>query len=349
MPLMKEAGEEAAGAGGADPVITADDDDDGVQDIVDLAGALGLEAPPFAEAKKDGKVGKDAESGAGQNEETDETGESESGESESDNLEDEGDEDGKGKLPPEVQEAVDRRIGKEVGKRKEAEEALAQATSREEALTKNLEQLRGQLAQADAAAAKAAGLPEIFLADDVKTLDAREAQIREFRAWAKQHEESGYFENPDQDEPTFTAEAIRARREELEDELLEIPKARMQLEMRQRYDEVIKRDYPELLDDKSDEFKVMVNALRVVPQLRLIPSFKVLIGDMIAGQRLRESKGKSATNKPKKAPVMDRKPGATPSKSEMTKVKPTKNYAAAVKGASGDVDSVAKALELMEV
>ena len=234
-------------------------------------------------------------------EEDDEDGVSEEGEDDEAEESDTDDEESEGKLDKKLQEKIDKRIGKEVAKRKTAEEKLTATKTERDKLSEELSDLRLSIN------AGSSGLHPMFLVDSENDIDKRESEIMAFRAWARKNKH-GYEGDGTPQDPSYSAEQIEDRLEQLEDERQVIlPRARKIVAERAKMDSHVKTLYPDLLDPGSDDSQIMQAILRQVPGLKRLPNVKVVIGDMLAGERLRKKSKKKAksgtsTEKAPKAP-----------------------------------------------
>ena len=228
----------------------------------------------------------------------------EEGEDESDDESDSEDQESEGKLPAKLQEKIDKRIGKEVAKRKVAEERLEAASEERKALSEQLSDLQASLSVG------VQGVHPMFLVDSESEIDNRENEIMRFRSWARKNKH-GYDGSGTPEDPSYTAEEIETRLEQLEDERQVIlPRARKIVAARAKNDSHVKTLYPELLDRSSDEFQVMQSFLRQVPGVKRLANVKILIGDMLAGERIRtKTNRKAKTGKSaEKAPAAPKVP-----------------------------------------
>jgi hypothetical protein len=272
-------------------------DNDEVEVIDDADGEQGADEAGLVKATEKGageKADKTAEPEAGDAGDQ----ECEDGEAEPDREGEDGDakagERKKGEksdLPPEIQRKIDARIEKEIGKRKDLQDQL----DRSEARIRELEELAEEQAAAGGGRAKRglSGLSE-------RELARRESELREFVEWA----DDALDEMGTDAEATvevsgkeYTRADIKARRREMRHELEEsIPAARQANQERAKVREtIVKEAYPDLLDPKSEAAITMRQAARMFPDLAGHPQFEVMIGDMLAGARLREEKTSAKT------------------------------------------------------
>jgi hypothetical protein len=195
------------------------------------------------------------------------------------------------KLSPEIQAVLDKRIGKEVAKRKALEDQVAAEQAAKAAAETERDELRARL---DTAGVKpVTGKPELFASPEA--LDAREAKVWELLEFARQHSDG--FDGDDKNGiPAYTAEQMREAATRYERELFrEIPQAKTVLARRAQFDAAVTAvEYPALLDPKSADARIAERFLAKFPQLRMEPDCMVLIGDMLAGERARAAKAAGA-------------------------------------------------------
>ena len=215
--------------------------------------------------------------------------------------------------PKDVQAAFDRRIGKLVGKRNDAERVAQEATARAEAAEARSEQL--DINQA----AQQFNLPEVFLTEDAKDIQKREQELIGFLDFAERHMVSGYFKTDTEsgEEIEVSPEELRAAHTRRQRELLTvIPRAKQILQARGQADTLARASYPQLFKKTSEEYSLMQALLTQAPYLRMFPNYRLLVGDMIEGQRARSEKAKAPKAKakiPPKAPRVQPKRNASAS------------------------------------
>jgi hypothetical protein len=210
----------------------------------------------------------------------------------------------KGKLPPEVQEKIDKRIGKEVHRRKETEELLEAERTLTKELTAKVSELEEQGRQAPAGGSGA--INPLLMADSEAELDKREDFLWQAEEWCEEnidgHEGDGSKENPSYTSAEIRRRLLTIRRERERD----LPRARETIKRRAAFDAVTRESYPELADPRSE---LSVDASRLLaraPGLRAIPEYRLLLGDLLAGRKAREEKKtpprKTAMKSPPPAP-----------------------------------------------
>jgi hypothetical protein len=259
-----------------------------------------------AAAESDDSKAEDGEDAAGES--TDSTKDEKVEDDDEDDDEDEKNEDGK--LPPKTQAAIDKRIGKEVGKRKALEDQLQSLGTRNDELQEEVSKLREETKGMTAGVAAAQGMHPLFMAENEADLDERAEKIMEFRQWARKHKD-GVEASEDGKTPGWTAEQIAERLDELEREReLVIPKVRETLRKRAAVDAEANEVYPELFDRKSAANQVRGEILRAMPILRRYPNMNLIIGDMMMGQHYRNElkKSRSANTQSGGAGAAQRKP-----------------------------------------
>lgn len=222
---------------------------------------------------------------------------------------DEGDEDegtGTGKtarekLSPEVQAILDKRIGKEVAKRKTLEDQVEAERSAKTAAEAERDELRARLETA--AVQPAVGPAELYAS--AKAVEEREERVWNLLEFARKHAD-GFDGDEKNGIPPYTAEQMRDAATRYERELFrDLPRVKGVLAQREQFDAAVTaKVYPQLLDPKTPEAKIADRFLRKYPMLRMEPDVMVLIGDMIAGERARKAHGeKKDAEKPGVKPV----------------------------------------------
>jgi hypothetical protein len=199
------------------------------------------------------------------------------------------------KLSPEIQAVLDKRIGKEVAKRKALEDQVSAEQAAKAAAETERDELRARLETAGVK--PVTGNTELFASPEA--LDAREAKVWDLLEFARQHSD-GFDGDEKNGIPAYTAEQMREAATRYERELFrEIPKAKAVLAQRAQFDAAVTAvEYPALLDPKSQDARIAEHFLRKFPALRMEPDVMVLIGDMLAGERARNAKVAAAGAKP---------------------------------------------------
>lgn len=250
-------------------------------------------------------------------------------------------------LPPELQEKVNKRIGKEVRKRKTAEEEAAA----------EIAELKQRLTEAEARAEEERP-PEFAPAateanpfgnlNSVEEVQKEMMQAEQTLEWAEDHPEGALLETKEGDKE-FTSEdvreirkkAARAIRRHLPEQLGYI-QARDQLEPRAL------EAYPWWKDKSSSEFQNAMQLLRQMPELARFPDYKFVVGDYLSGRAIRETPSvKAAAKEVKKAPPQPTTPAAEPAPVDPSAVR----SASARKSfqESGGVDELANLIKLEHI
>lgn len=210
----------------------------------------------------------------------------------------------------EVQEVLDKRIGKEVAKRKTLETQLDMAQSDLARLQEQTDQLRQQAEEANSAAVSTEINPLLLTSED--KIDALDKHYAKLEAFAFKHLD-GYTD--EESGTSYTGEQIRERYQQIREMRQSlIPQARQVAQLRKKYEQAARELHPDLFDPKKPEYKAAQQYLKAFPQLRVLPNVHVVIGDAIVGERIRTEAEKkkgdgsasavpAATPPPKKAPA----------------------------------------------
>lgn len=248
----------------ADPTPAAtsagNEPDNSVQKLMgDIEGAIAEEKKeevPADAADKADEEGADAE------EESEETTEDEK-KSEDDDEDDSAAElpedaikDGEIKgLPAEVQEKINRKIGKTVAKRKAAEERAAAAEAERDMLKSKVSEFEAKSVADVAASITKLGLPESYVSSAEAKLILEEETLKESRAFCRAHR-GGYIASGEGDDTrSFTEEQVAARLDQVLDRLTEIgPEASA---ARKRAAKQLKEDLQLVADIRSGKKKLV--------------------------------------------------------------------------------------------
>jgi hypothetical protein len=112
----------------------------------------------------------------------------------------------------------------------------------------------------------------------------------------------GVESDPDRpDVKPFSREQVAQARINARRKLREIATREKQLEQQQHFNAYANTVYPAFKEADSVESQALQNVLRQVPELRRLPNYRTVIGDAIAGQRLRE-KAAQVSSSQKKSP-----------------------------------------------
>jgi len=203
-----------------------------------------------------------------------------------------------------------KRIDKLTRQKKEALEK-AEALERElnEAKTK-LEQVQ---TERPVPAVSSAQDPFADVWDDGK-LNDEWTKARNLKRWCEDNSDGCEVDGKE-----YSAEDIKSIKRRVEDALdLHIPNRARFLQNYKQIKPIAEQLYPWWKDRASTEYTEAQTVLRQLPQLSHLPEYQVLIGDFIAGRKLRleASKGKPAVKPIVKAPSQPGKPTAAPVKKD---------------------------------
>lgn len=226
-----------------------------------------------------------------------------------------GDEDG---LTADVQASVDKRIGKEVRKRKEALEAKEAAESEAAELRQKLEEAEARAKEAGDAMAdfvppptEANPFANLNSLEDIQKEMLRAEQTLE---WAEDNPD-GALLTTDEGEREFTSEDVREIKKKASRALRrQLPEQQAYLQARDSLEPQALESYPWWKDKASSEFQSAMQLLRQMPELARFPDYKFVVGDYLAGRGLRENlpAKQAAAKVAKKAPSQPTAPTAEP-------------------------------------
>jgi hypothetical protein len=216
------------------------------------------------------------------------------------------------KLSPEAQAAVDRRIGKEVARRKEIEELL----DGERALNRELRERLEKTATAE--------VSPLAMADSEQDLQKREDYLWRVVEWCEDNAD-GYEGDGTEQNPPYTPEEIRQRLRAARRELQrELPKARSTLTKRMLADAEAVKAYPELANADGELAAAVDGLLRELPFMKAVPECRTMLADMAAGRKARLAASKTNADDTRQPAAV--KPAAV--KPAATKAKPARAPAA---------------------
>jgi chemotaxis protein histidine kinase CheA len=171
-----------------------------------------------------------------------------------------------------------------------------------EEATAKAQDLETRLAKAGDTPIAVAPLHPLFLVDDAGKIAEFEQHVAAFEAWAIKNWD-GTEEKTNAEgkvlEQGYTKEQVRERYTQVK-ELREkiVPAARETLKVRAEQTALARKSYPELFDAKRTEHKLAEELLRQVPGLKVVfPNIYVVIGDALAGERLRLEREKTKGQK----------------------------------------------------
>lgn len=209
-------------------------------------------------------------------------------------------------LTPEAQVAFDKRVAKEVAKRKDLEDALEEERGR-------IRELRQELAtlKETRATSLEAGNGNLLAAETEADIDQREDYLWRWERWCERHPNGHEATTPE--ERSYTAEEIREIRLQVREERERmLPRAREAVRARKQYEPIVRAAYPELEDPRSEAGQELARLLRQAPGLRALPDYRLWVGDALAGRKAREAlkqseaqgsgRAAAAAAQPRKAP-----------------------------------------------
>jgi hypothetical protein len=225
---------------------------------------------------------------------------------------DEGNEPNGGEVDPADEPADEPEGGAEDNPAEESEEDDEGAEDQAAELRAEMEQHKTRVAELEAQLKKAQTQPvaignvhPLLWEDDLGKISAVETQLEEFERWALQNWDGVEAQDAEGDKPAtpgYTKEQVRDRYHQvkkLREQL--IPQARVAAADRKQARESAKVVYPELFNPSRTEYKTAEALLARAPGLAAIfPNVHLVIGDALAGEKLRLERAKA---KAKKAPA----------------------------------------------
>lgn len=157
--------------------------------------------------------------------------------------------------------------------------------------------------------------------DTQAKVDQEFAQARRVKRWCEENPDGATVPDPKTGRETeYTAEEIRRIKLNTLDALEEhLPKQLAYVQQRAQIDPQAEQTYNWWKDRSSAEYQQAQKMLQVFPELQKFPDFKMVVGDYIAGAKMRESsyakqKAGQVNTKAvvKKAQVQPTKPAAAP-------------------------------------
>ena len=238
--------------------------------------------------------------------------ESEDSETESNVEDDNADEaeeskaDDEDKQDKKLSKGVQKRIDKLVAQKKEAEAKL-------NALAEKLAETESQAANSQKEVIVSdKGLNPYFKLQSDTDVHAEIRNARQVRRWAEENPDGAVVAGKDGQEVEYSAEDIRKIKLNAIDALEEHLPAQMNyIQTRKQFDVEAEKNYPFWKQRSSQEYQYANALIREFPEIQKFPDFKLSIGDMIEGKRIRESKVKPTTAI-KKAPSNPKQTASAP-------------------------------------
>ncbi len=224
-----------------------------------------------------------------------------------------GDDDG---LNADVQASVDKRIGKEVRKRKEALEAKEAAESKVAELKAQLEQAEAAVEGASDFSAPPTDTNPFANLNTLKEVQEEMMRAEQTLEWAEDNPDGALVESKDGD-VEYTAEEVREVKKRASRALRrQLPEQQGYIQARDQMEPQALDAYPWWKDKASSEFQAASQVLRNMPELARFPDYKLVVGDYLNGMVSRMNRNtqkvQPKAKEVKKAPSQPTAPSAEP-------------------------------------
>jgi len=156
---------------------------------------------------------------------------------------------------------------------------------------------------------------------DASKLNDEWSKARNLKRWCEDNIDGCEIEGKE-----YSAEDVKQIKRRVEDAIdLHIPNRARFLQNYQQIKPIAEQLYPWWKDRSATEYTEAQAVLRQLPQIASLPEYQVLVGDFIAGRKLRlaqeSAKGKPSATRPLvKAPSQPGRPTAIPAKKDAAKV-----------------------------
>jgi len=156
---------------------------------------------------------------------------------------------------------------------------------------------------------------------DASKLNDEWSKARNLKRWCEDNIDGCEIEGKE-----YSAEDVKQIKRRVEDAIdLHIPNRARFLQNYQQIKPIAEQLYPWWKDRSATEYTEAQAVLRQLPQIASLPEYQVLVGDFIAGRKLRlaqeSAKGKPSATRPlAKAPSQPGRPTAIPAKKDAAKV-----------------------------
>ena len=156
---------------------------------------------------------------------------------------------------------------------------------------------------------------------DASKLNDEWSKARNLKRWCEDNIDGCEIEGKE-----YSAEDVKQIKRRVEDAIdLHIPNRARFLQNYQQIKPIAEQLYPWWKDRSAAEYTEAQAVLRQLPQIASLPEYQVLVGDFIAGRKLRlaqeSAKGKPSATRPlAKAPSQPGRPTAIPAKKDAAKV-----------------------------
>ena len=210
------------------------------------------------------------------------------------------------KQDKQLSKGVQKRIDKLVAQKKEAEAKL-------QALAEKLAETESQAANSQKEVIVSdKGLNPYFKLQSDTDVHAEIRNARQVRRWAEENPDGAVVPGKNGEEIEYSAEDIRKIKLNAIDALEEhLPSQLNYIQTRKQFDAEAEKTYPFWKQRSSSEYQYANALIREFPEIQKFPDFKLSIGDMIEGKRIRESKVKP-TSAIKKAPSNPKQTASAP-------------------------------------
>jgi len=210
------------------------------------------------------------------------------------------------KQDKQLSKGVQKRIDKLVAQKKEAEAKL-------QALAEKLAETESQAANSQKEVIVSdKGLNPYFKLQSDTDVHAEIRNARQVRRWAEENPDGAVVPGKNGEEIEYSAEDIRKIKLNAIDALEEhLPSQMNYIQTRKQFDAEAEKTYPFWKQRSSSEYQYANALIREFPEIQKFPDFKLSIGDMIEGKRIRESKVKPTTAI-KKAPSNPKQTASAP-------------------------------------
>ena len=214
--------------------------------------------------------------------------------------------------PKGLSKGVQKRIDKLTAQKKDAEKQIHELSER----LKELESSEPQTEKQVVPVGK--DLNPYFSLQTEKEIQDEVKNARQVRRWAEENADGAVVRGKDGQEIEYSAEEVRKIRLNAIDALEEHLPAQFQyVANRKQFDAEAEKEYPFWKQRQSPEYQFANELIRAFPEIQKFPDFKISIGDMIEGRKVRESKSKKVAQPIKRAPVAPKSssaPASVPSK-----------------------------------
>lgn len=114
------------------------------------------------------------------------------------------------------------------------------------------------------------------------------------RDWAEDHPDGAVVLNKDGEEVEYSAEEVRkAKKNAIHALEKHLPKQLNYIAVRKQFDSEAEKAYPFLKDRSNPDYQYVNALVKEFPEIVRFPDYKLSLGDMVEGKKLRESKMKA--------------------------------------------------------